>query len=116
MLYGLVRQGLQCRECDRITHAKCAEQIANDCGLNALMLMRHLKQIEDTKKDQKGKDGASSTGAEAKTKGNEIVPSFDHLFSATDFEENSMSDCLLKSLALTRAPDRLMEYIPSDYA
>lgn len=108
MLYGLVRQGLQCRECDRIAHVRCAEQIANDCGLNALMLMRHLKQIEDTKKDQKGKDGGSSASHEtAKNKSNEIVPSFDHLFSATDFEENSMSDCLLKSLALTRAPDRL---------
>lgn len=49
MLIGLVRQGLQCRECDRVAHVKCKDLISNDCGLNALLLMENIKKIQDSK-------------------------------------------------------------------
>lgn len=96
MLLGVVRQGLQCRECDRVAHIKCKDSIANDCGLNALMLMRHLKQIEDSRSKN-----AKETSKTSKDK--DDFGAFEHLY---DVDKN-MTDCLYKSLALTRAPDRL---------
>ena len=47
MLLGFFKQGLQCRECDRICHFKCKDSISNDCGLNALVLMENLRRIEE---------------------------------------------------------------------
>lgn len=102
MLVGIVRQGLQCRECDRVCHVKCKDLVANDCGLNALILMRHLKQIEDSKKDKVKKELKSSCSTPITDK----FAAFDHLLNY-DFEESTMTDCLYKSLALTRAPDKL---------
>lgn len=49
MLYGLVRQGLKCKECSKVCHNKCRMKIPNNCGIDALKMVEALEQIEQAK-------------------------------------------------------------------
>ena len=35
LLYGLIRQGLQCEVCYFNVHKRCQKNVANNCGINA---------------------------------------------------------------------------------
>ncbi|XP_012254895.2 protein kinase C isoform X3 [Athalia rosae] len=41
LLYGLIRQGLQCEVCSMNVHKRCQKNVANNCGINT----RHLAEI-----------------------------------------------------------------------
>ncbi|CAN0183899.1 unnamed protein product [Lampetra planeri] len=46
LLWGLVRQGLQCAECSMNVHHKCQKKVANLCGINQKLMAEALAQIE----------------------------------------------------------------------
>ncbi|CEF63322.1 Serine/threonine-protein kinase D [Strongyloides ratti] len=53
LLKGLIRQGIQCRDCKYNCHKKCAQFVPNDCSGNATQNMRDLfiGQSDSNEKD-----------------------------------------------------------------
>uniref|UniRef100_UPI00358DE8BC protein kinase C delta type n=1 Tax=Myxine glutinosa TaxID=7769 RepID=UPI00358DE8BC len=45
LLWGLVKQGLQCEECKMNVHHKCQKKVANLCGVNQKLMAEALAQI-----------------------------------------------------------------------
>ncbi|OAF68724.1 hypothetical protein A3Q56_03527 [Intoshia linei] len=45
MLYGLVRQGLQCKSCKLNVHKRCATNVANTCGIDTKSLSEMLDKV-----------------------------------------------------------------------
>ncbi|PIO30406.1 hypothetical protein AB205_0042080, partial [Aquarana catesbeiana] len=45
LLWGLVKQGLKCEECDMDVHHKCQKKVANLCGINQKLLAEALNQV-----------------------------------------------------------------------
>lgn len=45
MLYGLIRQGLQCEVCELNVHKRCQKNVANNCGINARQMAAELAQL-----------------------------------------------------------------------
>lgn len=45
MLYGLIRQGLQCEVCSMNVHKRCQKNVANNCGINTKQMAEILNQI-----------------------------------------------------------------------
>ncbi|CAD5224336.1 unnamed protein product [Bursaphelenchus okinawaensis] len=45
MLYGLIRQGLQCQVCELNVHKRCQRNVANNCGINARQMAAELAQL-----------------------------------------------------------------------
>lgn len=41
LLYGIIKQGLQCKVCNMNVHKRCKENVANTCGINP----RHMADI-----------------------------------------------------------------------
>ena len=124
MLIGLIRQGLQCRECERVCHIKCRDQISNDCGLNALMLMQEIGRLEETRKKKLTevlkKDSSNYNehehGNNSNSTSSSMLPDSYGTIDQIDIEDRNMTDCLYNTLALTKTPDKLFDIIPSEYA
>ncbi|XP_063991823.1 protein kinase C isoform X5 [Diachasmimorpha longicaudata] len=45
MLYGLIRQGLQCKVCDLNVHKKCQKNVANNCGIDTKAMAEILSTL-----------------------------------------------------------------------
>lgn len=45
LLYGLVKQGLQCSVCQFNVHKRCQKNVANNCGINTKELSEMLSQM-----------------------------------------------------------------------
>ncbi|RWS17750.1 calcium-independent protein kinase C-like protein, partial [Dinothrombium tinctorium] len=45
MLYGLIRQGLQCEACNMNVHKRCQKNVANNCGINPKQLAETLSAM-----------------------------------------------------------------------
>jgi len=45
MLYGLIRQGVQCEECGTNAHHKCYKKMAHTCGVNQALLAAQLEKL-----------------------------------------------------------------------
>ncbi|XP_046402389.1 protein kinase C [Ischnura elegans] len=45
LLYGLIRQGLQCEACNMNVHKRCQKNVANNCGINTKQLAQILGKI-----------------------------------------------------------------------
>ena len=45
LLYGLIRQGLQCEVCYFNVHKRCQKNVANNCGINARQLADILNDM-----------------------------------------------------------------------
>ncbi|CAH1114575.1 unnamed protein product [Psylliodes chrysocephalus] len=45
LLYGLIRQGLQCEACCINVHKRCQKNVANNCGINTKQMAEILTQI-----------------------------------------------------------------------
>uniref|UniRef100_UPI00358F7C3C protein kinase C delta type-like n=1 Tax=Myxine glutinosa TaxID=7769 RepID=UPI00358F7C3C len=46
LLWGLVRQGLECEACGMNVHRRCQQKVANLCGVNQKLMAEALAQIE----------------------------------------------------------------------
>lgn len=49
LIYGIFRQGVQCRMCKRNVHKRCEKNVANNCGTNTRDLAQILKQMDPSK-------------------------------------------------------------------
>ncbi|KAK7150492.1 hypothetical protein R3I93_011664 [Phoxinus phoxinus] len=45
LLYGLMKQGLQCKSCKMNIHKRCEQNVAPNCGVNSSELARKLSEI-----------------------------------------------------------------------
>ncbi|KAK9891038.1 hypothetical protein WA026_013368 [Henosepilachna vigintioctopunctata] len=45
LLYGLIKQGLQCQVCSLNVHKRCQKNVANTCGINTKQMAEILTQI-----------------------------------------------------------------------
>uniref|UniRef100_A0AAZ3QBZ2 Protein kinase C n=1 Tax=Oncorhynchus tshawytscha TaxID=74940 RepID=A0AAZ3QBZ2_ONCTS len=63
LLWGLLRQGLQCKVCKVNVHRRCESNVAPNCGVDA----RDLKELENIRKalsfDQRGQEHKSASSS-----------------------------------------------------
>ncbi|XP_022907251.1 protein kinase C isoform X1 [Onthophagus taurus] len=52
LLYGLIRQGLQCEVCSLNVHKRCQKNVANNCGINTKQMAQILNEIGVTPADK----------------------------------------------------------------
>ncbi|XP_044728006.1 protein kinase C isoform X2 [Chrysoperla carnea] len=45
LLYGLLRQGLQCEVCNMNVHKRCQKNVPNNCGINTKQMAQILEEI-----------------------------------------------------------------------
>ncbi|KAJ0173402.1 hypothetical protein K1T71_010551 [Dendrolimus kikuchii] len=45
LLYGLIKQGLQCEVCSMNVHKRCQKNVANNCGINTKMMADILNEM-----------------------------------------------------------------------
>uniref|UniRef100_T1GX81 protein kinase C n=1 Tax=Megaselia scalaris TaxID=36166 RepID=T1GX81_MEGSC len=45
LLYGLIKQGLQCEECGMNVHKRCQKNVSNTCGINTKQMAEILNQL-----------------------------------------------------------------------
>ncbi|CAG9813272.1 unnamed protein product [Phaedon cochleariae] len=45
LLYGLIKQGLQCEACSLNVHKRCQKNVANNCGINTKQMAEVLTQM-----------------------------------------------------------------------
>ncbi|CAK9808222.1 Protein kinase C [Anthophora plagiata] len=45
LMYGIVRQGLQCEACDMNVHKRCQKNVANNCGINTKVMAEVLRTM-----------------------------------------------------------------------
>ena len=56
LLYGLIKQGLQCQACNMNVHKRCQKNVANNCGINTKEMADILNAIGvNTKINQRKK-------------------------------------------------------------
>jgi len=56
LLYGLIKQGLQCQACNMNVHKRCQKNVANNCGINTKEMAEILNAIGvNTKINQRKK-------------------------------------------------------------
>ncbi|XP_043228852.1 calcium-independent protein kinase C-like [Amphibalanus amphitrite] len=69
LLYGLIKQGLQCSACNLNVHKRCQRNVANNCGINTKQLAEMLTRmgVSSQKLTQRRKK-ASMTPATKQTK------------------------------------------------
>ncbi|XP_066155846.1 protein kinase C isoform X1 [Euwallacea fornicatus] len=48
LLYGLIKQGLQCEVCSLNVHKRCQRNVANNCGVNTKQMAEILSEIGNT--------------------------------------------------------------------
>ncbi|XP_047133697.1 protein kinase C isoform X2 [Hydra vulgaris] len=47
LLYGIIKQGVQCKNCALNVHRRCQANVANDCGVDRRELAERLKEINN---------------------------------------------------------------------
>lgn len=72
LLYGLIRQGLQCEVCSLNVHKRCQKNVANNCGINTKIMAEILTKIgvsPDKQQQQRTKlmPGTGGNGGQAET-------------------------------------------------
>ncbi|XP_071522883.1 protein kinase C [Panulirus ornatus] len=55
LLYGLIRQGLQCEVCNMNVHKRCQKNVANNCGIDVKQLSEILSAMGIRPQDEPGK-------------------------------------------------------------
>nr|XP_045622033.1 calcium-independent protein kinase C-like isoform X2 [Procambarus clarkii] len=55
LLYGLIRQGLQCEVCNMNVHKRCQKNVANNCGIDVKQLSEILTAMGIRPQDESGK-------------------------------------------------------------
>lgn len=45
LLYGLIKQGLQCEDCSMNVHKRCQKNVSNTCGINTKQMAETLKEL-----------------------------------------------------------------------
>lgn len=45
LLYGLIKQGLQCEECAMNVHKRCQKNVSNTCGVDTKQMAHILNQL-----------------------------------------------------------------------
>ncbi|KAK8727180.1 hypothetical protein OTU49_009731 [Cherax quadricarinatus] len=55
LLYGLIRQGLQCEVCNMNVHKRCQKNVANNCGIDVKQLSEILTAMGIRPQDEPGK-------------------------------------------------------------
>ncbi|EFA07407.1 protein C kinase 98E-like protein [Tribolium castaneum] len=68
LLYGLIRQGLQCEVCSLNVHKRCQKNVANNCGINTKQMAEILSAIgvspdKQTPRRSKYVSGSGANGA-----------------------------------------------------
>ncbi|RZF43080.1 hypothetical protein LSTR_LSTR001258 [Laodelphax striatellus] len=73
LLYGLIRQGLQCEVCSMNVHKRCQKNVANNCGINVKDLAKILAKmgISPNRPKLPAQSGGSSSGGAEKGGGAE---------------------------------------------
>ncbi|XP_067012348.1 protein kinase C isoform X2 [Anabrus simplex] len=64
LLYGLIRQGLQCEVCSMNIHKRCQKNVANNCGIDTKQMAQILAKMgitTDKLAPPRSKTGSSST-------------------------------------------------------
>lgn len=71
LIYGFVRQGLQCQECKMNVHKRCEKNVANNCSTKTKDLALMLKELGllDTKAVNKRQKPAPNDGASSPSPG-----------------------------------------------
>ncbi|KAK3926769.1 Protein kinase C [Frankliniella fusca] len=101
LLYGLIRQGLQCEACKLNVHKRCEKNVANNCGINPKQMAQLLSQMGiSTDKlaprrpkctTQPGAAGGGS-GSDRPGSGGALAPLSDE--GGTDDDEKNKKDAL----------------------
>jgi len=65
LLYGLIKQGLQCKVCSMNVHKRCQDNVANTCGINP----RHMADILSEMGMSVGKLSLPKKGDKSKSRG-----------------------------------------------
>lgn len=97
LLWGLIKQGLKCNDCNMNTHSYCQGKVANLCGIDQKMLAEVLSQIaketDTNKKDESNgpeigiyQDRSSITGPSDSGKGNSVKPTPSEVPSSQSLE------------------------------
>ncbi|KAL4237546.1 Calcium-independent protein kinase C [Mactra antiquata] len=131
MLYGFIRQGLQCEVCKMNVHKRCQKNVPNNCGINTRDLAQILQEMGITtdKLTQKGrkKPSISENDASQKSSGNDfnrlgqMIPDPDDMLGGGS-PNNSLTvssgderDPRARSPSQERPPRRKDKYTIHDY-
>ncbi|CAD6226480.1 GSCOCG00005846001-RA-CDS [Cotesia congregata] len=75
LLYGLIKQGLQCQVCDLNVHKRCQKNVANNCGIDTKAMAEILSTLNISPEQQSKsrinyKPSSSSGGSSQSPSGN----------------------------------------------
>jgi len=87
LLYGLIRQGLQCESCKMNVHHRCHKRVPNNCGLNTKDMATVLKEIGISFSPGRKKASFSESSSAG---GSSASKSFDSSGSSNSSENNSI--------------------------
>ncbi|XP_015203647.1 protein kinase C delta type isoform X2 [Lepisosteus oculatus] len=111
LLWGLVKQGLKCEDCQMNVHHKCQTKVANLCGINQKLLAEALTQVSQkhtvvTKPTRRSESNLSDIGIYQ-----------DFKTSGLDATDGSPYDKLWEGSSLPRAPSRIthLSKVTSDH-
>lgn len=101
LLWGLIKQGLKCSDCNMNVHSYCEVKVANLCGIDQKMLAEVLSQIAketDTKKQEESngpeigiyQDRSSIARPTDSGKGNSVKPASSEVPSSQSLEHLSI--------------------------
>ncbi|XP_077076960.1 protein kinase C, eta, b isoform X1 [Siphateles boraxobius] len=79
LLYGLIKQGLQCKSCKMNIHKRCEQNVAPNCGVNSLELASKLSEIGllNTLSKRKSQSSLNMTGIKGQNSIKSIPPTFE---------------------------------------
>nr|CAD7453921.1 unnamed protein product [Timema tahoe] len=114
LLYGLIRQGLQCEVCSMNVHKRCQKNVANNCGINTKQMAAILKEMgistDKLTPHTKAKSGGSlsstqSTGDCSSSCGSEMLLLEDDGGFLVDIPLNAMNNgCEMSHNGVSRIP------------
>ncbi|KAL1254622.1 hypothetical protein QQF64_016851 [Cirrhinus molitorella] len=76
LLYGLIKQGLQCKSCKMNIHKRCEQNVALNCGVNSAELASKLSEIGllNTLPKRKSKSSLHMTGMNSQNSVKSVQP------------------------------------------
>ncbi|XDV41992.1 hypothetical protein PO909_010751 [Leuciscus waleckii] len=79
LLYGLMKQGLQCKSCKMNIHKRCEQNVAPNCGVNSSELASKLSEIGllNTLSKRKSQSSLYMPGTKGQNSINSIPPAFE---------------------------------------
>ncbi|KAG8036392.1 hypothetical protein G9C98_003714 [Cotesia typhae] len=85
LLYGLIKQGLQCQVCDLNVHKRCQKNVANNCGIDTKAMAEILSTLnispEQQSKSRINYKPSSSTGGSSQSPSGNDAMNFDTEFT-----------------------------------